>query len=142
MRSISKEGIELIKAHEGYSEVRYICPAGLPTIGYGHTGAGVKLGRVTREQAEALLRSDVREAERAVLRLINVPLTNNQYAALVSFTFNLGSGALQRSTLRSKLNRAEYDGAANEFGKWVFAGGKRLKGLVNRREAERQLFNS
>jgi lysozyme len=142
MRSITEKGLELIKAHEGYSAVRYICPAGIPTIGWGHTGAGVKLGTVNGWQADALLRSDVRKAEQSVLRLINVPLTDNQYAALVSFTFNLGGGALQRSTLRAKLNRGDYDGAANEFLKWVFAGGKKLRGLVKRREDERQLFLS
>lgn len=142
MRSINQEGIDLIKAYEGFSEAVYLDSVGVPTIGFGHTGSGVRLNRVSREQAEALLRSDLRAAERSVLRLIHVPLTDDQYAALVSFAFNLGGGALQRSTLRAKLNRGEYEAAANEFPKWVFAGGKRLKGLARRREAERQLFLS
>ena len=81
-------------------------------------------------------------AERAVLRLITVPLSDGQFDALVSFTFNLGSGALQRSTLRRKVNRQEYEDAALEFGKWVWAGGRRLKGLINRRKAEAALFLS
>lgn len=140
MRVINDEGIELIKHFEGFSPDRYICAAGMPTIGYGHTGAGVQLGTITEQQGEELLRSDLRQAERAVLRLINVPLTDNQYAALVSFVFNLGAGALQRSTLRSKLNRGEYEAAALEFHKWVYAGGRKLKGLVRRRAAEAELF--
>lgn len=142
MRSINQEGLDLIKAFEGFSETPYTCPAGIRTIGYGHTGSGVRLNSISREQAESLLRADVRSAERSVLRLINVPLTDGAFGALVSFTFNLGGGALQRSTLRAKLNRGEYEDAANEFPKWVFAGGKKLNGLVRRREAERQLFNS
>ena len=77
-----------------------------------------------------------------VLRHINVPLTNGQFDALVSFTFNLGSGALQRSTLRRKLNRQEYKLAANQFSRWVWAGVKKLKRLVHRRNAEATLFSS
>ena len=75
-------------------------------------------------------------AERAVLRLIKVPLTDGQFDALVSFTFNLGSGALQRSTLRRKVNREEHEEVPAEFMRWVWAGGRKLKGLVRRREAE------
>ncbi|MBN8542806.1 MAG: lysozyme [Alphaproteobacteria bacterium] len=86
------------------------------------------------------LRKDLRVAEQAVMRLIHVPLTQNQFDALVSFTFNLGSGALQRSTLRRKINRGEHEAAAREFSKWVFAGGKRLSGLVRRRQAEGKLY--
>lgn len=79
-------------------------------------------------------------AERAVLRLINVPLTDGQFSSLVSFTVNLGSGALQRSTLRRKVNREEHDHVPAEFRRWVWAGGKRLKELVRRREAEAALY--
>lgn len=142
MRATNDAGLDLIKRYEGYRATAYICPAGVLTIGYGHTGAGVRLGTITEQQAEELLRADLRVAERAVLRLINVPLTDNQYAALVSFVFNLGSGALQRSTLRQKLNRGEYDAAAQEFHKWIFAGGKRLRGLVRRRAEESELFQT
>jgi lysozyme len=85
---------------------------------------------------------DIRKFERAVDRLIKVPLTQGQYDSLVSFSFNLGSGALQSSTLRRKLNRSEYESAADEFPKWVFAGGRKLKGLIRRRYAERELYLS
>lgn len=87
-------------------------------------------------EALELLRSDVGKAERAVLRLIAVPLTQGQFDALVSSTFNLGSGALQRSTLRRKVNREEHDDVPAEFMKWTWAGGRKLKGLVKRRAAE------
>ena len=80
--------------------------------------------------------------ERAVLRLCPVPLSQGQYDALVSFSFNLGAGALQSSTLRRKIMREDYEGAADEFPRWVFAAGLRLAGLVRRREAERALFLS
>jgi lysozyme len=98
------------------------------------------VGGITPEQAEALLRQDVQAAERAVLRLITVPLTDGQFDALVSFTFNLGAGALQRSTLRRKVNRGDHANVPAEFRKWVWAGGRKLEGLVKRREAELLLY--
>ena len=91
---------------------------------------------ISHEAGIALLVKDVEAAERSVLRLITVPLTNGQFDALVSFTFNLGAGALQRSTLRRKVNREEHDDVPAEFLRWVWAGGKKLRGLVRRREAE------
>jgi lysozyme len=146
MRNITRHGLDLICRYEGFSPVIYLCPAGYPTIGYGHliTEANKEqfLDGVNEDEALELLRQDVGVAERAVLRLINAPLTDGQYDALVSFTFNLGSGALQRSTLRRKVNRQEYEDAALEFGKWVWAGGRRLKGLVRRRQAEMMLYLS
>ncbi len=140
MRHISKQGLDLICRFEGFSPVIYICPAGYPTIGYGHliTEANKEqfLDGVDEDEALDLLRSDVAKAERAVLRLIAVPLTQGQFDALVSFAFNLGSGALQRSTLRRKVNREEHDDVPAELMKWVWAGGRKLKGLVKRRKAE------
>lgn len=142
MRCVTDEGLDLIKHYEGLHLTAYLDAVGVPTIGYGHTRTA-KLGqKIDSNTAEALLRSDLREAERAVLRLIKVPLTDGQFDALVSFTFNLGSGALQRSTLRAKINRGDYDGASSEFRKWVFAGGKKLRGLERRRMAEVDLFLS
>jgi len=91
-------------------------------------------------QAIELLEKDVASAERAVLRFITVPLTDGQFDALVSFTFNLGAGALQRSTLRRKVNREEHDDVPAEFMKWVWAGGSKLKGLVKRRKAEVKIY--
>jgi lysozyme len=142
MRPTPDAAITLIKRFEGFSAKPYADAAGFPTIGYGHL---IRSGEqfppvITESQADALLRSDIHIAERAVLRLINVPLTDEQYGALVSFTFNLGGAALQRSTLRSRLNRSDYADAADEFPKWVWAGGKKLRGLIRRREAEREMF--
>lgn len=87
-----------------------------------------------------LLAQDVVRAENAVLRLIRVPLTNGQFDALVSFAFNIGAGALQRSTLRRKVNNEDHHDASTEFRKWVWAGGKKLNGLVKRRKAEAAMY--
>lgn len=115
-----------------------------PTIGYGHliTEANKEqfLDGVDEDEALDLLRQDVAVAERAVLRLITVPLTNGQFDALVSFTFNLGAGALQRSTLRRKVNREEHADVPAEFLRWVWAGGRKLKGLLKRRRSEAHLY--
>jgi len=142
MRHITQNGLDLIKRFEGFSRTVYFCPAGYPTIGYGHVvkddedfSAGID-----EAQAEKLLRQDAQIAERAVLRLINVPLTDGQFDALVSFTYNLGGGALQRSTLRRKINREEHAAVPEQFMRWVWAGGRKLKGLVRRRAAESHLY--
>ena len=95
---------------------------------------------VTEDAAEALLRRDTAIAGRAVLRLIAVPLADRQFDALVSFTFNLGTGALQRSTLRRKVNREEHADVPAEFLKWVWGGGRKLLGLMRRRESESHLY--
>lgn len=144
MRQITKNGLELIKRFEGFEPEIYLDAAGLPTIGYGHL---IRKGEhkmfengISREAGEALLIKDVQAAERAVLRLIEVPLTDGQFDALVSFTFNLGGGALQRSTLRRKVNREEHDEVPREFLRWVWAGGRKLKGLIRRRETEIDLY--
>lgn len=144
MRHITQDGLDLIKRFEGFSPTVYICPAGYPTIGYGHLVRDHEQDQyqqgITEQEAEDLLRRDVQVAERAVLRLIDVPLTDGQYDALVSFTFNLGPGALQRSTLRRKVNREEHAEVPAQLMRWVWAGGKRLKGLVRRRESEAILY--
>lgn len=146
MRHITQNGLNLIKRFEGFEPEIYLDAAGLPTIGYGHLllpGEDEMFRNGISEAAgEALLIKDVLLAEQAVCRLIKVPLTDGQFDALVSFTFNLGSGALQRSTLRRKVNRQEHEAAPAEFIKWVWAGGKKLKGLVRRREAEAMLYNA
>lgn len=146
-RQITSAGSSLIRSFEGFSATRYLCSGGIWTIAYGHA---IRKGEpwdsptatITEEEATELLKQDVGVAERAVLRLIRVPLTDNQFNALVSWTFNLGSGALQRSTLRSCLNREEYFEASNEFVKWCFASGRKVKGLYLRRLRERELFLS
>lgn len=148
MRRINHRGLDIIKRSESLALVAYLCPARVWTIGYGHT-AGVKEGDTcTVEQAEAWLRDDCAHAEMAVARLVRVPITDNQFSALVSFAFNVGTDedadtiaeGLGDSTLLRKLNGGDYIGAANEFPKWNKAGGKVLGGLVTRREAERNLF--
>ena len=95
---------------------------------------------ITQAEATELLCKDVRIAERAVLRLISVPLTDGQFDALVSFTFNLGAGALQRSTMRRKVNRGQHEAVPAELMKWVWADGKRLPGLVRRRRLESNFY--
>ena len=136
------KGIPIIKQYEGLKLEAYLCTAGIPTIGYGHT-RGVKLGqKISAAQAEVFLDHDYEEAEDAVKRLITVPLTDNQLGALTSFVFNLGEGRLLGSTLRRKLNSGDYKGAAAEFDKWVYSGGKKLNGLIARRAAERKLFET
>ena len=97
---------------------------------------------ITPAEATDLLRQDVRIAERAVLRLISVPLTDGQFDALLSFTFNLGAGAIQRSTLKRKVNGGEHESVPAELMKWVWAAGKRLPGLARRRQAESKVYVS
>lgn len=164
MRHIDQRGIDLIRQFESFVPYFYICPAGYPTIGYGHvilandnygriTGAellaiyarsGLKAAQnayiMTLREAEALSLKDIQSFERSVLRYINVPLTDGQFDALVSFTFNFGGGALQRSTLRRKVNREEHADVPAEFRKWIWSNGKKLKGLIERRNFEATMY--
>ena len=136
----SKNGIELIKKYEGCVLTSYKCPSNVWTIGYGHT-KNVKGGmKITKKQAEAYLKSDLTIYEDAVNKYVKVPINQNQFDALVSFSFNCGIGALKTSTLLRKLNKRDYSGAANEFLRWNKANGKVLNGLVKRRKEERGLF--
>ncbi|MGV3346257.1 lysozyme [Enterobacteriaceae bacterium LUAb1] len=140
--NISQNGVALIKQFEGCSLSSYLCPAGICTIGYGHT-AGVSDGeKITQCRADELLDGDLKVAEADVNRLVTVPLRQGQFDALCSFVFNLGAGDLAGSTLLKKLNSGDTAGASDEFCKWVHGGGKVLPGLVKRREAERELFNA
>ncbi|MBN8512446.1 MAG: lysozyme [Rickettsiales bacterium] len=140
-RFTNAQGIELIKEYEGFSQTPYICAAGRPTIGFGHKiRKKDKMVLLTLAEAESLLIQDLFIAERAVIRAVSRELTDNQFAALVSFTFNLGAAALQRSCLRQKVNYGQDKEAAREFLRWVYVGGKRLQGLANRRRAEGILF--
>lgn len=139
-------GLDIITHFEGFSSTPYKCPAGVWTIGYGSTrhpdGQPVTAATEPIDETEALewMAGDLADTEKQVAWLITAPLTENQFSALVSFTYNLGAGNLQSSTLRMKLNRENYDGAADEFPKWRRAGGEILAGLVKRRAAERSLF--
>ena len=136
----SKEGTNLIKSFEGCRLTSYQDVAGIWTIGYGHTG-NVRPGMsITQEQADSFLQSGLKKFERCINRCVAVPLTQNMFDALVSFTYNVGTGALQRSTLLRKLNRGDTEGAAAEFDKWIHAGKKVFPGLVRRRREEKELF--
>ena len=137
---ISNEGINLIKQFEGCVLSAYKCPAGFWTIGYGHT-KNVKQGmKITKEQATNLLKDDLKTYENYVNKYVKVKLNQNQFDALVSFAFNCGGGALKSSTLLKKLNKGDYEGAANELLRWNKANGKVLAGLTRRRKAEKALF--
>lgn len=144
----STQGVELIKHYEGLRLRPYLCPAGIPTIGYGSTSYpdGRKVTLVdrplTEDEADALLASTLVPFETAVGRMVTAEITQRMFDALVSFSFNLGSQALKGSTLLKKLNQGDKAGAANEFQKWVYASGAVLPGLVKRRESERKLFLS
>lgn len=140
MRDVT-EAKKIVAQMEGCQLTAYRCPAGLLTIGYGHTGPDVFAGQViTQEEADALLTVDLQRACAAVARQVHVPLTDNQFQALVSFVFNIGEGAFAKSTLCRLLNAQEYPIAAGEFMKWDHGGGKVLAGLTKRREMEMMLF--
>lgn len=139
---LSARGAEFIAGFEGFRPHAYWDSFGrVWTIGFGHT-RNVGPGQiVTRATGLHLLRQDAKDAAQAVSDLVDVPLTQNQFDALVSFAFNLGSGALAESTLLRKLNAGKYKAAAKEFKRWNHAGGVVLAGLTRRRNAEARLFN-
>lgn len=147
-RQINDDGLKLIAQWEGCYLKAYHGAAdrpGLLTIGYGHTDAAgpptVTDGMtITKEQADDILRSDLSKCEQAVERLVTVPLSDNQFAVLVSFTFNCGETNFSGSTLLRKLNRGDYASVPSELMKWVKANGKRVQGLANRRAAEAGLW--
>lgn len=148
MRPIPLTALELIKHCEGFRAAPYRCPAGIATIGYGSTryenGRAVTLHdpAINTLKASNMLHCNTQQCARAVQQLLPIPLHDNQFAALISFTYNLGSARLHASTLRRKLLRGDALGAAAEFDKWVFAGGRKLNGLVLRRRLEKRLFTS
>ena len=137
----SQVGIDLIKKYEGCKLTAYKCPAGKWTIGYGHTKTAKKGQKISRERAEELLKEDLKNYEKAVNKHVSAPLTQNQFDALVSFTYNCGTGALRTSTLLKNLNAKNYKGASAEFTRWNKSNGRVLKGLTQRRKAEQTLFN-
>lgn len=149
--TVNNATIDLIKEFEGFIDHWYPDPAtgAEPwTAMYGHTNAAgdpkytlaTKGRKFTQAEGEAVLRSDLESVERTVQALVKVPLTANQYGALVSFTFNLGAANLGKSTLLKKLNAKDYSGATREFAKWDKAAGKTMAGLTRRRAAEASLF--
>lgn len=155
--NVSPKAIEMIKHHEGVRFKPYQCPAKLWTIGVGHVlyPNQIKIllpergayalhpednRTFTKEEVDGILRADLDRFERGVERFCPVPLTQGMFDGLVSFSFNVGLGTLQRSTLRQKVLRGDKEGAAEELLKYCMAAGKVLKGLQNRRIDERALF--
>lgn len=129
-------GIALTESFEGCKLTAYLDSTGVPTIGYGHT-AGVHLDMTcTQQQAEEWLKQDIQWAAQAVDHLVKVPLTQGEFNALTDFTYNLGYGSLEHSTLLKLLNAGDYHGAAAEIIKWNKAGGKVCAGILRRRQAE------
>ena len=139
---MSDKGLALTQQFEGLSLTAYRDIVGVWTNGYGNTHSVVPGSTITLTQAISDLRSNISGSEKVVNQSVTVPLTQNQFDALVDFVFNLGAGAFQGSTLLRKLNTKDYTGAAGEFPKWNHAGGKVVDGLTRRRLAEQQLFNS
>ena len=145
---VNEAGLDIIKSFEGWSASVYRCPAGRYTVGWGstwdHKGNPItaKQHDITEDYGTTLLKRELRHVESAIRKLIKADLNENMFSAIASWTYNVGTGAMQRSTLRMKLNRGLHEEAADEFPKWRRAGGKILKGLVRRRIAERELFLS
>ena len=137
---ISNTGIDLIKHFEGCETEAYLCPAGVPTIGYGHI-KGVQMGDViTEAQAHEMLVEELEEYESYINDFVTVSLNQNQFDAMVSWVYNLGSGNLRASTLLKVLNSGDYSGVPEQIMRWNKAGGKVLEGLTRRRQAEADLF--
>ena len=137
---ISNTGIDLIKHFEGCETEAYLCPAGVPTIGYGHI-KGVQMGDViTETQAHEMLVEELDEYESYINDLVTVSLNQNQFDAMVSWVYNLGGGNLRASTLLKVLNSGDYAGVPAQMMRWNKAGGKVLEGLTRRRQAEADLF--
>ena len=148
MRELNKAGLNIIKQFEGLYLKPYLCPAKVPTIGYGTikypNGKAVTLAdrAITEKEAEAYLVHEVREKANGVSKLVKVEINENEFSALVSFAYNIGLGALSSSTLLKLLNAKAADrvAVADQFLRWNKAGGKELNGLTRRRQAERALF--
>jgi lysozyme len=142
---ISQQGLDLIKHYEqgpggGCALESYVCNGGVWTIGWGHT-KGVRFGQhATEDQCRQFLLDDVAETEATINRVVRMPLVQHQFDALVALVFNIGSGNFFSSTLRKKLNAGDYEGAAEQFGRWNISNSVTLKGLVRRRADETKLF--
>ena len=153
MRPVPQQCVDLVMRWEGFSPTIYACSGGYLTVGFGYVLRDQN-GKMltykdptpviepwTKEKAERTLRErDLPVYSAAVVRLCGADLNDNQHAALTSFAYNLGTGSLRASTLRKKVLAGEHQAAAEQFGRWVFAGGKRLRGLERRRAAEAALY--
>lgn len=133
--------IDFIKGFEGERLKAYQCTAGVWTIGVGHTEGVKPNDQITKEESKKLFAQDLITFKFEMLPLIKVDVTQGQFVALLSFVFNLGITSFKTSTLLKKLNQGDYVGASNEFLRWKFANGKVVEGLLNRRKAEKALFD-
>jgi len=139
--TISQNGMDLVKEFEGFSATPYKCPADKLTIGYGHViKAGESFTTITKEQAETLLRIDMKWVEKTINNTISADLTQNEIDALASLIYNIGGTAFRNSTLLKLLNQDNFIDAADEFLKWCHIGKEVSQGLLNRRKKERELF--
>lgn len=137
----NQEGIDLIKKHEGFRPTVYKDMAGKPTIGYGHLiKDGEHFTQITKTEAQTLLEKDVRIAEEAIRDAVSVELDRNQFSALVSFVYNIGTGAFRSSTLLKYLNNRNFTKIPEEIMRWHYVGSEPSRGLINRRAAEAVLF--
>ena len=140
MRKCNALGMQIIKESEGLRLRAYQCPSKIWTIGYGHTHDVKPDDIISKKQADDFLADDIKWAESAVEKSVNVPLTDNQFSALVSLVFNIGTGNFRKSKVLEFLLSGHYMDAADAFMNHVFGGGKRLAGLERRRKQEADLF--
>jgi lysozyme len=143
---LDKKGIDLIQLNEGLSLKAYLDTGGVWTIGWGNTsinGKPVTKGMTcTREEADEEFLKDTQDSQKAVNRLVKVPLTQGQYNALVDFVFNLGVDQFSKSTILKLLNNRDYDGACSQFMRWIYDNGKVVDGLKLRRQRAQEMFKS
>tara|TARA_R100000234_G_C4966553_1_gene164174 strand:- start:145 stop:582 length:438 start_codon:yes stop_codon:yes gene_type:complete len=138
--NISKEGLSLIKKFEGCELEAYLCPAGVWTIGYGHTKDVKEGDKINKDEADYLLQEEMIEYESYINDFVEVPLEQNQFDALCSWVYNLGPTNLKNSTMLRVLNEEKYADVPQEIKRWNKAGGEVLDGLIKRREAEAKMF--
>ena len=140
----SQKGIDLIKKFEGFSDKEYICPAGKPTIGYGHVVLANEYFQepMTRRAAEILLKKDLEPRQKSLNSFLKVKVNQNQFDALISLIYNIGVDNFRKSTLLKFINERLFDKVPDQFRRWRFSNGKVLKGLVTRREEEIKLWLS
>ncbi len=137
---VSQAGLDFIKEREGFRSNAYQDEAGVWTIGYGHI-KGVKQGMtITEPEALELFHKEVKQFANGVRTLVEVPVDQNQFDALVSFAYNVGLNAFRKSTLLDRLNAGKYHAASRQFERWVYAGGKKSRGLEKRRQLEKEMF--
>lgn len=136
----SESMIAVIKKFEGLRLKSYKCPAGVYTIGYGHTENVNADSEISELMADQILRKDLKKFENSIKKLVKVPLSQYQFDALVSLVFNIGATNFKNSTLLKYLNNSEYSLAAEQFERWIYSNGKKLDGLLTRRKAEKEIF--